>query len=195
MAALEPRHDTFEARGVRALPAVPVLVAHVHRRAAGAEQHGLLVLLPQLPPRRVDREAVLVGDRAEQPLEVLAAEPRPRRDRALGDAQVVVGDDELGVDLEAGPEPVAALARAVRRVEREVPRRQLLERQAAVRAGEVLGERERLAPGPRPPWATISTSATPSASRSAVSSESVSRRSIPARRTSRSTTTSIVCFS
>jgi hypothetical protein len=42
---------------------------------------------------------------------------------------------------------------------------------------------------------TISTSATPSARRSAVSSESVSRRSMPERRTSRSTTTSMVWFS
>ena len=42
---------------------------------------------------------------------------------------------------------------------------------------------------------TISTSATPSARRSAVSSESVRRRSMPVRRTSRSTTTSMVWFS
>src|SRR3974390_2244330 len=41
----------------------------------------------------------------------------------------------------------------------------------------------------------IPTSATPSASFNAVSSESVSRRSIPERRTNRSTTTSIVCCS
>ena len=52
--------------------------------------------------------------------------------------------DELGIDLEARAEPVALLARAVRRVEREVARRELLEREPAVRAREVLGEREDL---------------------------------------------------
>ena len=41
---------------------------------------------------------------------------------------------------------------------------------------------------------TMSTSATPSARRSAVSSESVSRRSMPFRRTRRSTITSMVCW-
>ena len=105
----------------------------------------LLVASSQLLPRRVGGEAVLLADRVEHPVEVLAAEPGPRRDRAVGDAEVVVGDDQLGIDLEAGAEPVAALARAVGRVEREVARRELVERQAAVRAREVLRERERLA--------------------------------------------------
>ena len=46
-----------------------------------------------------------------------------------------------------------------------------------------------------PSRATSSTSATPSASLSAVSSESVSRRSMPSRSTRRSMTTSILCCS
>ena len=49
--------------------------------------------------------------------------------------------------------------------------------------------------GGSPSRATSWTSATPSASRSAVSSESVSRRSIPSRLTRRSTTTSMVWIS
>ena len=55
--------------------------------------------------------AVLLGERLEHPLEVVTAEPRPRGDRAVAEREVVVGDDELGVDLEAGPEAVAALTR------------------------------------------------------------------------------------
>ena len=123
--------------------------------------------------------------------------PGPGGDGAAVDRQLVVADDQLGVDLEAGAEPVAALAGAVGGVEGEVPGRQLVERQAAVGAGQVLGERERLALDSSSPSlrATISTSATPSARRSAVSSESVRRRSMPGRRTSRSTTTSMVCCS
>ncbi len=49
--------------------------------------------------------------------------------------------------------------------------------------------------GASPSRAISSTSATPSASPSAVSNESVSRRSRPSRSTSRSTTTSILCCS
>ena len=60
--------------------------------------------------------------------------------RALVDREVGVGDDELRVDLELDPEPVARLARPVRRVEREVPGRQLVERQPAERARERLRE-------------------------------------------------------
>src|SRR5207245_9223677 len=107
-------------------------------------QHGLLVALAKLPPRRVDREPVLVRHCAEHPVEVLAPEPGPRRDRAVGDAEVVVGDDQLRVNLVAGAEAVATLTSPVRRVEREVARRELLERQTAVRTREVLREREHL---------------------------------------------------
>src|SRR5215207_1317989 len=145
MAALEPRNDTLELRRVRTLPAVPVPVPDVDGPRARTLQHRLLVALAQLPPRRVHREPVLAGHRAEHPVEVLAAESRPRCDRAVGDAEVVVVDHELGVDLEARPEPVATLARSVRRVEREIAGRELLERQPAIRARQMLREGQHLA--------------------------------------------------
>ena len=144
VAAFEPRHHTFELRGVRALAAVPVAVRHLHRGLAGAVEDDLLVLLLQLLPRRVGGEAELRRDRLEHALEVVAAEARPRRDGTVAQAEVVVGDEQLGVDLEAGAQAVAPLARAVRRVEREVARRELVERDAAVRAREVLREHQRL---------------------------------------------------
>ena len=142
--ALEPRHHALEAGGVRARAAVPVAVADVDVAVAGAVQHRVPGLLAQLLPRCVDVEAVLLGEGFEDAVEVAAAESRPRRDRAVGEAQVVVGHHQLGIDLEARAQPVAALARAVRRVEGEVARRELVEREAAVVAREVLGERERL---------------------------------------------------
>ena len=49
--------------------------------------------------------------------------------------------DQLGVDLEPRAETVARLARSVRRVEGEVPGGQFVERDAAERARELLGER------------------------------------------------------
>ena len=113
VAALEPRHHALELRGVRALPPVAVAVRDLHRRLAGAVEDDLLVASCFSFFHGVSVEKLeLVGHRVEDPVEVLAAEARPRRDRAVGEAQVVVGDDQLGVDLEAGAEPVAALARA-----------------------------------------------------------------------------------
>src|SRR5262249_52867923 len=71
-------------------------------------------------------------------------EARPGSDRSLREGEVVVRHDEPGIDLEAGSQPVAALAGTIRRVEREVPRRELVEGEPAMRAGQVLGERQPL---------------------------------------------------
>ncbi len=64
---------------------------------------------------------------------------RPRVERSLGDRQRRVGHDQLGVDDALEAEAVAALAGAVRRVEREDPRLDLRHRSAAVEAREALG--------------------------------------------------------
>src|SRR5207253_255130 len=124
-----------------------VAVRDEHGLAAGPEEHDLLRVLLELPPRRVQVETELLADRLKHTVEVLAAEPRPRRDRTLRDAEVVVGHHQLGIHFEARAEPVTALARAVGRVEREVPWRELLEAQAATRAREVLREGQYLRVG------------------------------------------------
>ena len=144
VAALEVGHHAFEGGGVGPDPAVAVLVPHLHLAHAGAVEERLLLLLGELRPGLVDVGAELLGHRLDHPLEVLAAGARPGREGALGEREVLVRDDELGVDLEAGAEAVAGLAGAVGRVEREVARRQLLEGAVPVGAGEVLGEGERV---------------------------------------------------
>ena len=66
---------------------------------------------------------------------------RPRRDRALGQRQVRVGHDEVGIDLLADAETRALGAGTVGRVERERPRLEVVDRERVpVRAGELLGE-------------------------------------------------------
>ena len=193
VAALDPRDHALVGGRVLAGPAVAVLVLDL-QVAGRAVQDDLLLLRVERPVRRVEVDREVGGDRLQHPREVLRVRAAPRRDGAAVDAHVRVGDDELGVDLVLRAEAVARLARAVGRVEREVARRELLVALPARRADEVLAERQRLGllGAVR---GTSSTSATPSASFSAVSSESVRRRSMPSRRTSRSTTTSIVCCS
>ena len=68
----------------------------------------------------------------------------PRGDGAVVQRQVGVGDDQLGVDLERRAEAVARRAGAVRRVEREVARRRLLEAAPVDGAHEVLAERQQV---------------------------------------------------
>ena len=90
-------------------------------RGAGTEQQQLLLLLGQLAEGHVRIDVVGRAHRLEQPSEVLGARRRPRGEGTLRQRQVGIGDDQLGIDLEARSEAVAALAGAVGRVEREVP--------------------------------------------------------------------------
>ena len=65
----------------------------------------------------------------------------PRRDRAIGQAQLDVGDDQLRVDLLLDAEARALRAGAVGRVEGEGARLEVVERKrVAVGAGHALGE-------------------------------------------------------
>ena len=123
----------------------------------------------------------------------MPARSGPGDDRTVGDAPRPVGHDELGVDLVTSPEAVTGRARPVGRVEREVARGRLVEREPAVRAGEMLREGDRLLLAVLAHDAVSRRSRPPR--RSAVSIDSVSRWRMPSRRTRRSTTTSIVCCS
>ncbi len=116
---LQERDDTLVGGVVGAGPPVAVLVPDVHL-VVGAVQHGLLDLGGQPLPRGVHVEADGLRQRGQQPGEVLRGMPtRPRRDRAFGQRQILVGHDQLGVDLLADAQTHALGARAVGRVERE----------------------------------------------------------------------------
>ena len=143
-ATVEPRDDTFVRRRVLAGAAVPVLVLDLEV-ALDAVQHDLLLLRGERAVRRIEIELVDLGDRFEHAREVLRVGRAPWSDRATVDRLIGVRDDQLRIDLERGAETVARLARAVRRVEREVAWRRLVVARAALRAGQVLAEGERLA--------------------------------------------------
>ena len=137
---LEPRDDAFVLGVEGPLAAVAVPVLEVHLTGAGPEQDQLLLGLLQLLPRGVQREAPQVGHRRHQPREVLAPGARPRGQRPVGQRFRRVRDHQFGVDLELGAEARAGRASPVGGVEREVPRRRVLEAQAVVGAGQVLAE-------------------------------------------------------
>ncbi len=91
-------------------------------------------------------DLVAVADRLDdRVVEVRRPAERPRHERAVGDRERRIGDEQVGVDLLLVAEPGAARAGAVRRVEREDPRLELGQPDAVERAREPLREGQRLA--------------------------------------------------
>ena len=145
VAPLEAGHDPLEGEHVRPPPAHAVAVGDVDLLAVRPEEEQVLLLLGQVLPRLVDVDLVALGDRLDDRLVVARAPDRPGDERALGDGEARVGDEQVGVDLLLRAEAGAARAGAVRRVEGEDARLQLRQADAVLGAGEALGERHRLA--------------------------------------------------
>jgi len=133
---LQAGDDALEVEHVRALPAHPVPVLDVDALALGAVEEQILLLLRQLLPGLVEIDLPAVRDRLDHRLVEARVADRPRHQRALGNRERRVGDEQVGVDLLLGAEPGAARAGAVRRVEREDARLELRERDAVLRARE-----------------------------------------------------------
>ena len=128
VAPLDVRDHALVGGPVRALPAVAVPVPDVDLLVASRTGGSRGRLLGEPLPRRVEVEAVGARRRPRARGPSTPAWPLAHGASAPScDRQVGVGHDELGVDLEPRAEAVAGRARAVRRVEREVPRRQLVE--------------------------------------------------------------------
>ena len=194
---LEPGHDALVVGLVGADPVEAVLVRDVDRLGARPVEHELLVLGLELLPGRVDGEAGVLGHPGLEAGEVFAPGPGPGSQGALGQRERVVGHDQLGVDLVAGAQPGTGGAGPVGGVEGEVAGCRLLEADAAVGTGQVLGEGDGLVGlGLGSPRSFMtSTSAVPPVRSRAASIDSVRRwRTLP-RRMSRSTTTSMVWVS
>jgi len=144
VAPLQVVDDALEAHPVGAAAAETVGVADQVPLLAGAVEEDLALRLLQLRPGLVGIDVVLLGDGGDQPPPVGGDAAVPGLQRALGQRQGRIGNDEFGVDHALEAEPVAALAGAVRRVEGEDPRLQLRDRGAAAEAGELLREEQRL---------------------------------------------------
>ena len=96
-------------------------------------------------PRRVEIELELLGERRENRLAQMSARLAPRENHALENRDARVAEDELFGDFVLHAEAAAARARAEGRVERELPRLELGEREPARRAAVALGEELRRA--------------------------------------------------
>ncbi len=135
--ALQDGNDALE---VAAEPFVhePALDRDLQRLAIGrAVEHQPAESLRQLAPRGLRLHVELVAQGAEEVFRIGGATPGsdgPARQR-----QVVVGRDELFVELEALPQSLAVRARPARAVERERPRHGLGDTDLAMRAREDLG--------------------------------------------------------
>ncbi len=104
------------------------------------------MLVSQLLPWHFQIDSVAIGDRLGHLLVVVGAAVRPRREGPFADRQRRIGHDQVRVDLHLRAQAGAAVACAVRRVEREDPRLELDQRRSVLGAGETLGEGEDRAP-------------------------------------------------
>ena len=109
-----------------------------------AVQQQIVVLAIQAPPRLVHGNVPILSHRFHQALEILVVALGPRSDSTVLQAQVGVGNHQLGIHLEHRPQSVARRTRPVGRVEGEVAGGQLLERFAVGGPRQVLGERDGL---------------------------------------------------
>ncbi len=121
-----------------------VLVGEFDLVVAGAVQQRGLHLLGQVLPLGVERELVVLAERG-QGLDVVGrGRFRPRRDRALAQGQLLVGDDQVLVDMLLDAEAAAGRAGAIGVVERKESGLDLGDGEAGDRAGELLREQDAL---------------------------------------------------
>ncbi len=96
--------------------------------------------LRQIMPRRARTCLEVLGNAGKRLVVIGTLGAAPGGDRALGEADPLVRHDQRRVKESLDPETVASRAGAVRAVEAEQPRLDLLDREAGDRAGEAAGK-------------------------------------------------------
>ena len=139
VAALEIGDDAFE-RPLGFVGARAVVVGKADLGVAGAMEDRILRLFRQVLPFGVERELVMLAQGRERLRVIGRARFRPRRDGALAQRALLVGNDQLGVDMLLDAKPAAFRAGAERVVEREQPRLDLRNGETRHRTGEFLRE-------------------------------------------------------
>ena len=138
MLAHDVVEHALEAGGVDALAPPPVAIPDLDLVVLAAQDR-LLGAPRQSPPRGADVEGQLLAQGLELTGEVLLV-TGPRRDGPLRQGELLVGDDELGIDLQPGADARARRAGAVGGVEGEGARLDFLQGEGmVVGAGPPLG--------------------------------------------------------
>ena len=120
-----------------------IAIAEMDAFVTGAVQEEVALLLGQLAPRlgAIDRE--LLGDGVDRLFQKAEGQPRVREQCSHVDGDTLVGHYQARVDLARRAQAVTRGAGAVRTVEAEHAWLDLGQRDAAIRAGELLREGER----------------------------------------------------
>src|SRR3569833_2187730 len=105
-----------------------------------AVEHAVAHGLGQIAPRRVQVELQLPRERRQHDLPQIAARLTPRNDHAFENRDARIAEDELLAHAAGRAESPARRTRAERRVEREVARLELRQRDPARRTPVALGE-------------------------------------------------------
>src|SRR5450432_3650040 len=116
------------------------LDAELRLLAGGSVQNQRARFRGKRTPRRVEIELELLRQRGEDRLAQMPARLTPREDDALEDRDARVAEDELFGHFVLHAESAAARAGTEGRIERELPRLELGEREPARRAAVALGE-------------------------------------------------------
>ena len=134
-AALEVGDDALE-RLLGVVGANAVLIGEFYLVVAGAVQQRCLRLLRQVLPLGIERELVEFSERGQR-LDVIGrGRFGPRRDRALAQGHLLVGNDEILVDMLLDAEAAAGRTGAIGVVEGKQPGLDLRNGEAGNRAGE-----------------------------------------------------------
>ena len=145
VAALEIGDHALE-RLLGVVGAHAVFIGELDVLLAGAVQQHVLDLLGKVLPLRVQGELVVLAERRQRLQVIGRGRFRPGRDRALAQGHLLVGDDEVLVDMLLDAEAAAGRAGAIGVVEREQPRLDLGDGEAGDRAGEFFREQDALGP-------------------------------------------------
>jgi len=145
VALVDVIEHALPARFIRAMPALAVVLIG-DRLSGRAVEQNLLDRGRQITPRGIEIELVCLGERGQHHFPYISARLTPRQHDTLENRQTVVAQHELGVHLAPRAESRAVGTGTVGRVERELPRLELGQRQPAFGTRIALGEH----PGP---WA------------------------------------------
>ena len=107
------------------------------------EEH-LAHRLRQSPPGRLERFSEMHGNRLLRAPVIGVSASVPGNDRTLLEAEILIGNDEVGIENQAGADAAAGRAGSERIVERKEPGFDLLDREARHGAGEPRRERRLL---------------------------------------------------